>query len=123
MYIQRAIEKTIVNISKNFPVLFTGLRQVGKTTLRKNLAKEDSTYGTLDDPLEVKKSANPGNEAFLCLVDDHNPIDARPWYVPAWMNWDKKISLLTMSPMAWVCTKPEPKYSGKGFTVHWREGS
>lgn len=49
MYIQRAIEKTIVNISKNFPVLLvTGLRQVGKTTLLNSLAKEDSTYVTLD---------------------------------------------------------------------------
>lgn len=51
MYIKRAIEDTVVNISKMFPVLLvTGPRQVGKTTLLQRLAGEDRKYVTLDDP-------------------------------------------------------------------------
>lgn len=51
MYIKRAIEDTVVKISKMFPViLVTGPRQVGKTTLLKQLAEENRKYVTLDDP-------------------------------------------------------------------------
>jgi len=51
MYIKRAIENTIIRISKTFPVLMvTGPRQVGKTTLLKQLADESRKYVTLDDP-------------------------------------------------------------------------
>ncbi len=57
MFIHRALEKTILEASKVFPVLLiTGPRQVGKTTLLKHLSKNDSekserTYVTLDDPM------------------------------------------------------------------------
>ncbi len=51
MYIKRAIEDTVIGISKMFPVLLvTGPRQVGKTTLLKRLSGEDRKYVTLDDP-------------------------------------------------------------------------
>ena len=51
MYIGRAAEKTIQNISQTFPVLLvTGPRQVGKTTLLKRLMENDRKYVTLDDP-------------------------------------------------------------------------
>lgn len=56
-YIKRAVEETIMQISKMFPVLLvTGPRQVGKTTLLQRLTekqKESGTerkYVTLDDP-------------------------------------------------------------------------
>jgi len=53
MYIQRAIEKTILRMSEQFRVvLLTGPRQCGKTTLLKQLAangKTDRAYVTLDD--------------------------------------------------------------------------
>lgn len=52
MYIKRAIEKTIKEIEKSFPVLLiTGPRQVGKTTVLKQLADEGRRYVTLDDPM------------------------------------------------------------------------
>ncbi|MCM1135006.1 MAG: ATP-binding protein [Clostridium sp.] len=51
MYIKRAIEDTVIKISKMFPVmLVTGPRQVGKTTLLQRLAEEKRKYVTLDDP-------------------------------------------------------------------------
>ena len=51
MYIPRAIEESVLKISKTFPVLLvTGPRQVGKTTLLKRLAGENRTYVSLDDP-------------------------------------------------------------------------
>lgn len=50
-YIRRAAEKTVAETSQMFPVLLvTGPRQVGKTTLLLQLATEERTYVTLDDP-------------------------------------------------------------------------
>ena len=51
MYIKRAIEETVIKISRMFPVmLMTGPRQVGKTTLLKKMSEENRKYVTLDDP-------------------------------------------------------------------------
>jgi predicted AAA+ superfamily ATPase len=51
MYIKRALEDSVLRVSKTFKVLLlTGSRQVGKTTLLKNLAEEGRDYVTLDDP-------------------------------------------------------------------------
>ncbi len=51
MYIKRAIEETIRNISNMFAVvLVTGPRQVGKTTMLKKLSDSKRKYVTLDDP-------------------------------------------------------------------------
>lgn len=51
MYIKRAMEETVLNISSMFPVLLvTGPRQVGKTTMLRKLAGAERRYVTLDDP-------------------------------------------------------------------------
>ncbi len=51
MYIKRHAEKTIKKLSQMFgSVLVTGPRQVGKTTMLKNLATS-ADYVTLDDPI------------------------------------------------------------------------
>lgn len=65
MYIQRAIEETILSISRTFPVLLmTGPRQVGKTTLLKKLAGQERKYVTLDHPA-VRELAVTEPELFL----------------------------------------------------------
>ena len=52
MYIQRALEETVLKTSEVFPiVLITGPRQVGKTTLLKKLAETSRKYVTLDNPI------------------------------------------------------------------------
>lgn len=51
MYIKRAIENTLKNISETFPVvLITGPRQVGKTTVLEQIKEDNRNYVTLDDP-------------------------------------------------------------------------
>jgi predicted AAA+ superfamily ATPase len=51
MYIKRAAEDVVKQISKQFGVLLiTGPRQVGKTTLLQKLAEKNRKYVTLDDP-------------------------------------------------------------------------
>jgi predicted AAA+ superfamily ATPase len=65
MYIKRAIEDSIIRISKTFPVLLlTGPRQVGKTTLLNQLADESRKYVTLDDP-DVRRMAKTDPALFM----------------------------------------------------------
>jgi len=65
MYIKRAIENSIIRISKTFPVLLvTGPRQVGKTTLLKQLAEESRKYVTLDDP-DIRRMAKSDPALFM----------------------------------------------------------
>ena len=52
MYHPRTLENFIPKASASFPVLLvTGARQVGKTTLLRNLAGPQRSYVTLDDPM------------------------------------------------------------------------
>ena len=65
MYIKRAIENTILQISRDFPVLLlTGPRQVGKTTLLRHLGGEERSYITLDDP-DARKLARDDPALFM----------------------------------------------------------
>jgi predicted AAA+ superfamily ATPase len=65
MYIKRAIEDTIIKISKTFPVLLvTGPRQVGKTTMLNKLADDSRTYVTMDDP-DVREIARTDPALFM----------------------------------------------------------
>ncbi len=55
MYLPRTLEPFIRSSSRNFPsLLVTGPRQVGKTTLLRNLSRKGRTYVTLDDPLALR---------------------------------------------------------------------
>lgn len=61
-YIPRAMEKTFLRLSKEYPaLLLTGPRQVGKTTMLQKLAEEEGrgrTYVTLDDLTEREMAKN-----------------------------------------------------------------
>jgi len=65
MYIKRAVEDSVLRISKTFPVLLvTGPRQVGKTTLLKQLADGSRRYVTLDDP-DIRNMARNDPALFM----------------------------------------------------------
>ncbi|GAU75929.1 ATP-binding protein [Fusibacter sp. 3D3] len=52
MFIDRALESVVREVSSTFPVLLvTGPRQVGKTTLLERVADENRQYVSLDDPV------------------------------------------------------------------------
>jgi uncharacterized protein len=52
MYVGRTLERFIKKATRQFPVLLlTGARQVGKTTLLKQLSGNERAFVTLDDPL------------------------------------------------------------------------
>ena len=52
MYVPRTLEAAILQASQQFPVvLLIGARQVGKTTLLRQLSQGTRAYVTLDDPL------------------------------------------------------------------------
>lgn len=63
MYIQRHMEVAVKRYAAMFgAVLVTGSRQVGKTTLLKNVT--DCTYVTLDDPVLLQSALNEGGTFF-----------------------------------------------------------
>ena len=65
MYIKRAIESSVLKISKTFPVLLvTGPRQSGKTTMLTQLAEKGRKYVTLDDP-DVRRMAQNDPALFM----------------------------------------------------------
>ena len=78
MYIERALEKTILEMQGSFPVvLVTGPRQVGKTTMLQKLANNQRNYVTLDDPM-IRDLAVSDPELFLqrfeppVIIDEYN---------------------------------------------------
>ncbi|MDR3166939.1 MAG: ATP-binding protein [Treponema sp.] len=65
MYIQRTIEKTIKDASRDFPVLLlTGMRQVGKSWVMEHLAESGRKYVSLDD-LRIRELAKKDPEGFI----------------------------------------------------------
>ena len=66
-YIQRDLENKILSLSKEYScLLITGPRQVGKTTILKQLAESGREYVTLDD-FEERKLAKTDPAMFLQL--------------------------------------------------------
>lgn len=52
MFIERALEKIVQEVSNTYPVLLvTGPRQIGKTTLLEHVAEAERKYVSLDDPV------------------------------------------------------------------------
>ena len=68
-YIQRDMEEKILSLSREYPcLLITGPRQVGKTTVLRQLMTPDRNYVTLDD-LEERRLAKEDPALFLQLHD------------------------------------------------------
>ena len=66
-YIKRDIEDKIVSLSKEYAcILITGPRQVGKTTVLKQVMSPDRNYVTLDD-LEERRIAKTDPALFFQL--------------------------------------------------------
>lgn len=59
MFIERALESIVKEVSETFPVLLvTGPRQVGKTTLLEHVADDNRKYVSLDDPVARSLAIN-----------------------------------------------------------------
>lgn len=68
-YIKRDLENKILSLSKEYScILITGPRQVGKTTVLKQLAAANRAYVSLDD-LEDRKMAQTDPALFLQMHD------------------------------------------------------
>ena len=72
MYKHRTIEAFIKRADKNFKLLLvTGMRQVGKTTLLKDLSADNRKYVTLDDMLSLKLAKE---DAYLFFQTNELPL-------------------------------------------------
>lgn len=91
MYIQRAIEERIKEMSEHFPVvMICGPRQVGKTTVLQKISKEigkEINYVTLDYP-RVRELAKQDPELFLQQYETPLMIDEIQ-YAPELMPYIK----------------------------------
>lgn len=75
MYLERAIEKTIKSVNNTFNVLcLTGPRQIGKTTLLKNLAGTKRKIVSLDNT-KIRELAKTDPELFLQRYEPPVMID------------------------------------------------
>lgn len=81
--IQRRLQKEIIALLKQFPaVAILGARQVGKTTLAKQIAalqKRTSLYLDLENPLDVRRLADPytflsDNKDKFIIIDEVQTI-------------------------------------------------
>ncbi|GHV36787.1 ATPase [Synergistales bacterium] len=84
-YIARRAEKTIVNLSKGFPIVaITGPRQSGKTTLARHVFG-DRPYVSLEDP-DNREFAAVDPKGFLARFADGAVIDEAQ-RVPELFSW------------------------------------
>lgn len=70
MYIRRALEQQIIDVSNQFPVLLVhGARQAGKTTLLRHLCGNNRKYISLDDPVRARAA----REDPALFIDQYEP--------------------------------------------------
>ena len=92
MYIERKLERKVIELSASFPaVMVTGARQVGKTTLLRHLANPDRAFVTLDIP-ENRMMAVDAPSAFLqkyappVTIDEFQNAPALLQYIKAYVD-------------------------------------
>ncbi|MBI4245087.1 MAG: ATP-binding protein [Planctomycetes bacterium] len=104
MWIKRALEPHLVNISRDFPVLLvTGPRQAGKTSILKHVFQE-ANYITLDVPSEAEKAERTpdafiGNIKTPVIIDEIQYAPSLFRYLKVAIDRNKKVGqfLLTGS--------------------------
>lgn len=107
MYIPRAVESTVRNISETFPVLLvTGPRQVGKSTLLQHLAEKDRTVVTLDD-MDVRLLAKTDPGLFMQRYRPPVIIDEIQ-YAPELLPYIKMEADCTQRNGGWWLTGSQP---------------
>lgn len=107
-YIKRGIEKIIKDIEKTFPVIMLiGPRQVGKTTILKQITKNKKiNYVTLDD-LNIRALATEDPELFLRTYEPPLIIDEFQ-YAPNILSYIKII----------IDNKREEKVNGENNNIN-----
>ena len=82
-YIERALEKKLLEVIKNYKsVLITGSRQVGKSTLLKNIFP-DYKYVSLDDPFLEQQAKENGSMFMMLNLNTHaSTLQAKKQEVP-----------------------------------------
>jgi predicted AAA+ superfamily ATPase len=79
MYIQRAMEKTLLGLAKEYPVIMVcGARQVGKSTLLNHIKEAKRKYISLDD-LNARKLAQDDPTLFIQTYPAPVIIDEFQW--------------------------------------------
>ena len=96
-YIKRDLETKIAAVSKEYScIIVTGPRQVGKTTVLKQLMPDNMNYVTLDD-LDERRLAKNDPAMFFELhtlpvfIDEVQYAPELFSYIKIW-NWNKNLS-------------------------------
>ena len=90
MYLKRNIESKVLSLSKMYKVvLITGPRQIGKTTMLKNIKEKDRNYVSLDE-LEIRNMAKEDPKLFLQRYQAPIIIDEIQ-YAPELLSYIKSI--------------------------------
>jgi len=96
MYHKRQIEKVLEKVKNQFPVLLlTGPRQVGKTTLLKQISDKRYTQLTFDDPLLRERAKEDPNLFFVnnrppLLIDEIQYVPALFPYLKMQVDRDRR---------------------------------
>lgn len=119
-YIKRDLENKIVLLSEEYAcVLVTGPRQVGKTTLLRNLMTDNRNYVTLDD-LEERRLAQNDPALFLELHELPILID-EVQYAPELFSYIKiAIDNGAASGSFWLTGSQAFKNDGTGSRIAGR---
>lgn len=90
MYLKRNIENKILNLSKMYKViLITGARQIGKTTMLKEIKEPNRNYVSLDE-LEIRNLAKNDPKLFLQRYEAPIIIDEIQ-YAPELLSYIKAV--------------------------------
>lgn len=132
MYLNRTIEKTIKELSSQFPVIVVlGARQVGKSTLLQMIKNDNMKYVTLDD-LDARSLALSDPKYFLeqygypLLIDEIQYAPILLNYIKIIVDEEKMNNLknnLLVRPLFWLTDSQQFEImKGVSESLAWRIG-